>query len=167
MKRFLRLCSMILTVVMVLNMLPLQSFAVTIQENITDDDTVTLKPSAEEETIVGEIVSARSEYSKEYLLSNGLHLAKVYSEPVHYEKDGAWEEIDNTLKRTTAGTYSNTAGLWNVQFPQKMGANAPVAITKDGYTLSFAMAGDLRNWEVFRELYFRFFHVMIITEEQP
>ena len=112
MKRFLRLCSMILTVVMVLNMLPLQSFAVTVQENITDDDMVTLKPSAEEEAIVGEIVSARSEYSKEYLLSNGLHMAKVYSEPVHFEKDGTWEEIDNTLAQGTvlcAGARNRTS----------------------------------------------------------
>ena len=138
-----RLGCVILTVVMLCNMLPLQAFAEEAKKPV--ENTVT-ESTTEDAHVVEEVKDRRTEFTKQFKLSNGLHLATVYAEPVHYEKDGQWQEIDNTLK--TAGTgatarYTNTAGLWDVSFPQQLSGNA-VSIEKDGYTLSFYMSGELR-----------------------
>jgi hypothetical protein len=72
-------------------------------------------------------------------------MAVVYNDPVHYEQDGQWVEIDNTLKAQLNGTYTNTAGVWDVSFPNQLTQNNRISIAKDGYTLSFGMAGELRT----------------------
>ena len=140
-KSFLRICSVLLVIVMVANTLPLQVFAEELQKepaNALATDTVPTKNQIMEEN-----PEKRTEYSKEFLLNNGLFMAVVYPEAVHYQKDGQWEDIDNTLKLSTDGTYANTAGVWDVRFPQQLSKSNSVSITKDGYTLSFAMAGEI------------------------
>ena len=71
-------------------------------------------------------------------------MAAVYADAVHYQKDGQWEPIDNTLK-LSGGAYVNTTGVWQVSLPQQFSSGSPVTITKDGYTLSFHLAGALRS----------------------
>lgn len=148
-KILIRFLSMLLTIVMVINLLPINILATEIQEAIEDadinDEVVNAESTGMEDAyIVEEVIDGRTEYSKEYRLSNGLHMAAMYVEPVHYETDGKWEEIDNTL-RIYNGMYVNTAGVWDVSFPQELNINAPVTITKDGYTLSFYMDGEMRS----------------------
>ena len=137
-KWWIRCFNVFLIVVMILNMIPLNILA----EDISSDETITIAP---EPQIVEEVVGKRTEYTKEYLLDNGTFVAAVYNEPVHFQKDGQWKEIDNTLVARDDGTYTNTEGVWNVQFPQQLSKNNAISITKDGYTVSFGMAGELRN----------------------
>ena len=89
----------------------------------------------------------RSEFSKDFTLNNGFSLATVYPYAVHFEDDGQWKEIDHTLtsavERGTA-VYKNKAGAWDVYFPQTLTSQNSVSVSKDGYTLSFGMAGELR-----------------------
>ena len=141
--RFFRLCSTILVLALLVNMLPTSIFAEAFEEQLTMQDSVSLEPIASEKAyVVEELTNKRTEYTKEFLLSNGLHIATVYAEPVHYQKDGKWAEIDNTLIAKSDGTYRNTAGVWNVALPDNLSTGA-VSIAKDGYTLSFQMAGQL------------------------
>ena len=145
-KSILRLLSVLLVLVMLVNMLPVSAFAATAETG--SEMTSATQEVAKEASIVAELSEKRTEYSKEFRLSNGLHMAVVYGEPVHFEEDGAWAEIDNTLKSVGTGTeavLTNTAGVWDVQFPRQMSDSNAVTITKDGYTLSFFMAGQLRN----------------------
>ena len=75
-------------------------------------------------------------------------MATLYAQAIHYEDNGEWKEIDNTLKISGTGknaAFTNTAGPWTVSFPQQMSADHGVTITKDGYTLSFAMSGELHT----------------------
>lgn len=138
-----RLLSILLVVVMVINMLPMTVFA----EQYTESQTAETSTAAElsPAQIVEEVISGRTEFSKEFKLDNGLHIAAVYPEAVHYEKDGQWEEIDNTLKSRLNGTYTNTSGLWDITFPKQLTGASSITVTKDGYTLSFGMAGQLRQ----------------------
>ena len=136
--------SMLLSVVMVINLLPLSVIGEEVRTLATDTNNTAT--SMEEVYIVGEVIENRSEYSKQYMLSNGLYMAAVYGEAVHYEDEGEWKEIDNTLKSSGTGAdavYINTAGLWDISFPQKMSAERNVTITKNGYSLSFVMSGEL------------------------
>ena len=144
--RFIKLLSMFLVVVLLINMLPMSIFAEEFREQLTMQDSVSLeKTEAGDTYVVSELTDKRTQYTKEFLLSNGLHMATVYADPVHYEQDGKWAEIDNTLVAHSDGTLRNTAGAWNVSFPNQLSRSNSVTIEKDGYTLSFTMAGELRS----------------------
>ena len=135
-KHFIKTCSILLVIVLLANMLPMSIFAEKFQESITNTETATEDSVAEEVVpedvhVVTEITENRTEYSKEFLLSNGLYMATVYADPVHYETEAGWEEINNTLKMNADGTYSNTAGVWDVTFPNQLNKNAHISIKKD------------------------------------
>ena len=60
----------------------------------------TSKIQEEEEVIaylLGEDTGRRDESVKQFRRSDGSMVAALYDEPVHYEVDGEWKEIDNTL----------------------------------------------------------------------
>ena len=153
-KRWLKLCSLVLVIVMTVNSLPMNVFAEQYQSSkSTPQETTTAAEQLEEQSaadhvdarITEECIDGRTEYSKEFLLDNGTHLAVVYDSAVHYEKDGNWEEIDNTLQVKPNGTITNKAGVWDVAFPQQIDGSSQISITKDGHTLSFGMAGELHQ----------------------
>ena len=109
---FMRFFSMLLAVVMLINLLPLNVIATELQEEISTSEMSTESTENNDAYILEEVVEKRTETSKEYVLSNGLHLSAVYADAVHYENDGEWEEIDNTLKLSknrTGNAYINTA----------------------------------------------------------
>ncbi|MBQ7247431.1 MAG: RHS repeat protein [Lachnospiraceae bacterium] len=62
-----------------------------------DDDTLTDQEAAPKAAIITEDTGSRDLYNKDFLLSDMSHLAVTYPDAVHYEADGGWNEIDNTL----------------------------------------------------------------------
>ena len=115
MKLWLRICSMFLTTVMVFNLLPHQTIASSLKTAETSGGTDVVTSAMEEvkdvepASIMAEITENRTEFSKEFKLSNGQHMTVVYPEAVHYQKDGQWKDIDNTL--TATGTISGNSVL--------------------------------------------------------
>ena len=156
--RWLKMFSIFLSLVLIFNLLPLQVLASGVDDTpqlqlsaLPDDGTsgsATAYERLDTATIVEEDTSRRGEYYKEFVLNNGLRLAAVYTDPVHYADGGEWKDIDNTLKaisvKGVAG-YTNTAGVWQVYFPQQLSDSNAISVTKDGYTVSFGMAGELTN----------------------
>ena len=152
--RFSKIISLALVIAMLVQLTPMNIFAANISATDTagkiNGTTITnnTADTYEDAYIVGEVEENRTEYTKEYILSNGLHMAAVYSEPVHFENNGVWAEIDNTLKLTatrSGSAYTNTAGDWQVSLPQNLNDETAVTLAKDGYTLSFYMSGELKN----------------------
>lgn len=151
--KFMKFCSIVLTITLLINLLPMQVLGAEFNFLFSDSEDIPEKwfytnqmGDPGEATIVEEIVDARTEYSKEYLMSNGLNMIVVYPEAVHYEENNEWKEIDNTLKAVGTGanaSYINTAGEWTVSFPQQLNSNKTVSISRDGYTLNFGLAGEL------------------------
>ena len=137
-KKFLQAVSFLLIIALLTGLLPMQIFAAQYRESLSATDNATLV-TEEPLTVLSEIPEERTEFSKEFLMSNGLHMAVVYGDSIHYEKDGVWQDIDNTLIARADGTYVNTAGIWDVAFAQQAGSGNAVTITKDGYTLSFGL----------------------------
>ena len=155
-----KVCSWILTLVMLINMLPAHVLALDVSGTFSessaaapaDDLPVETMPAAtidrNDASILHEIVDKRTEFSKEYKLANGLHMTVMYPEAVHYQADGQWEDVNSTLK--TVGTrdsavFTNTADAWQVMLPQTLSQDTDVSITADGYTISFRMAGELKH----------------------
>ena len=145
-KLWLKTCSVAIILALLINMLPMGVFAQEFQESLSATEQAEMvKPeeSAEEAYIVKEVTENRTEFSKEFQLSNGLRMAAVYADAVHYETENGWEEIDNTLTLQIDGTYATTAGVWDVRFPSQLTKTKGITLEKDGYTLSFYMAGEL------------------------
>lgn len=47
--------------------------------------------------VIEEVVSKRTKFTKDFLMSDGSHLGAVYSMPVGFKKNGVWKEVDTTL----------------------------------------------------------------------
>ena len=127
--RAMKFICLILVSALLFNMLPAQALALQSTES-TQQAMLQEQPLE----ILAEVEVKRTEYSKEFVLSNGLHMAQLYGNAVHYEEDGQWLEIDNTLKTTGLGLngkVTNTQGPWQVSFPQIMGQGSAVSVTKD------------------------------------
>jgi len=148
---------MILTLALLISCVPNQVYAMAgeaLADWLNATDTAVLQPDATPDPvlstahIVAEDESRRGETYKEYIMNNGLRLATVYPSAIHYEDNGQWKDIDNTLVAAVSGgkaVYQNAAGAWNVRFPRTLSGNDMVGVTKDGYTVQFGMAGELRS----------------------
>ena len=112
MKRLIRrLLSCVLVMTMLLQQCPLDALAVTDDPVLPVDETgetaeILNDGRADSTVIEGEVTGLRGEYEKHFRLSDGTFLAAEYSIPVHYNADGVWKDIDNTL------TYSNDTNLY-------------------------------------------------------
>ena len=141
-----RILSFLVAITLFINLLPANAFA-------AETNTATVTESTSEENlenahIVGEVIENRSEFSKEFILSNGLHMASVCAEAVHFEENGQWKDIDNRLQAEIVdgkNAYVNTDGLWDISFPQHLTRDSSISIEKDGYTLDFFLSGEIHS----------------------
>ena len=148
---------MILTLALLISCVPNQVYAmdgVAPTDLLEATDTAVLQPGTTSEStlstarIVAEDASRRGEFYKEYIMNNGLRYATVYPSAIHYEEGGQWKDIDNTLVAAISdgkSVYQNKAGAWNVRFPRSLSGSDMIGITKDGFTVQFGMAGEMRS----------------------
>src|SRR3989339_897535 len=74
--------------------------------------------------LVSEDVSRRTETEKHFRKLDGTYEVSIYDEAIHYEKDGKWEEIDNTLQLDSkSSSYINKANKFEVSFPKSITGN--------------------------------------------
>ncbi len=62
----------------------------------------------------------------------------MYDEPVHFEKNGTWNDIDNDLYQTEEGGYKNKSNPFQVEFAADKYAEKLVQIHQDDYELSWS-----------------------------
>ncbi len=94
-------------------------------------------PKAE---ITFEVEEKRDEYTKVYKKDDGTYTAVMFAEPLHYLKDGEWEEIDNSLS-IDGEVYSNANNRFNVELPREIDSSENLTVEKDGYEISFSVEG--------------------------
>lgn len=81
-------------------------------------------------------------------MSNGNRIAITYPEAVHYEENGEWKEIDNTLIYESALTpedligYATQAGSVKYKFAENGEAEALVRLTMEDYSVLFSLAEE-------------------------
>lgn len=91
--------------------------------------------------IVSEVTEMREESVKYFLCDDGSYIAATYAAPVHYNENGVWKEIDNTLTPSSKSgetVYSTKGGL-NVTVPSELGSGKRFTATNGGYTISFGV----------------------------
>lgn len=91
--------------------------------------------------IVSEVTEMREESVKYFLCDDGSYIAATYAAPVHYNENGVWKEIDNTLTPSSKSgetVYSTKGGL-NVTVPSELGSGKRFTATNGGHTISFGV----------------------------
>ena len=94
------------------------------------------------EKVLQEITEKRDRYTKHFMLPEKGTAAAVYPEPVHYETESGWEEIDNRLEAVSKDgkeCYQNKASDLQVCFAKQTGENTLVSMEKDGKKVSWTM----------------------------
>ena len=85
--------------------------------------------------IIGEDNEQRAESIKHFRLSDGSYLMVDYGEPVHYESNGDWLDIDNTLV-SRDGRYENARGGNKVSFSADEYSDELYTLERDGHRLT-------------------------------
>ena len=150
-----KILSVFLSVLLVIQIAPMQIIAdayheATVDENtentlgVSLDDIDTTEPKAE---ILAEETSKREQYVKHFRMSDGSYRATQYEVPVHFIQDGEWKDYDNTLVEVDADTedgesasnkdLTNTLADYSVRLSKKTNGKKFVRIEKDGYKLSW------------------------------
>ena len=131
-----RILSAVLTIVLLASAIPV---SLAVQELFTEE-----LPAQ----IVREVPELREESVKHFLCDDGSYIAATYAEPVHYNENGVWKEIDNRLilnsnKLSASGepTYTTRAGL-AVSIPQNFADGQKITAENKGYEISFGIKVD-------------------------
>lgn len=121
--------SYILSFLLLFELIPVTAYADEIDADPPYTDEIIVEEyanntaSSEKAEIVEEIETLRDEYQKVFLLESGMTLATIYPFSVHYENNGKWDEIDNTLvlkEEEERSAYHNTVGVWDISLPSAL-----------------------------------------------
>lgn len=92
----------------------------------------------EKAEILYEVVDKRDEYTKVYKRADGTYTAAISKIPIHFEENGKWEEIDNSLEQK-GNVLTNKSNAISVEFPTKLSESKEIKLENDGYEISFAV----------------------------
>ena len=97
-----------------------------------------------------EILSMRSEYEKHYDNGDGTITAFIDTVPLHYNADGEWIDIDNTLVLDESGNYVNKSNSMDVTLAPSASVSAlnavddeqMVSVDYNGYSISWDFVNE-------------------------
>ena len=147
-KMLLKVLSVFLTVLMVLQIAPMQLIANAYTEamaikNMPREDVITFASDEDfSSDILYEVDEKRDEFTKVYKKNDGSYTAMVSSEPLHFIQDGKWTDIDNTLVSSVENgksVFTNTNSMFDIMFPDVLSENSGIEIKNDEYSLSFSL----------------------------
>lgn len=104
--------------------------------------------NAEEKTDIYEKVSLieqkdnRTENSKTFYTSNGTYATIATTEPICYEDDGKYKDIDNTIIKKDANTLTNTDNSYSVELPKIYDSGDSIVISKDNVSVSLGIISN-------------------------
>ena len=136
-----KVLSLLLIVALVLQISPVQAFAVGQDESVieqTETIAAATEEPAPEATVIGEVEGKREEDVKHFLNSDGSFTAVKYAEPVHYRQtdEAEWVDIDNTLSMHS-GSYTPASSPLDVSFADSFG-DRTVSVRSQGHELSWS-----------------------------
>lgn len=98
---------------------------------------------------VGEESSKREANIKHFRMTDGSNMAVVYAAAVHFEENGDWVEIDNSLELRNEAengllpeqVYVNRRNSFGVSLPAALGKERWLRVSNSGHSLSFRLVG--------------------------
>ena len=92
-------------------------------------------------TITGELAGKRTQFVKQFAMSDGSYTAATYSMPVHYKRNGKWKEIDTTLIKSGKKNYKTKATDLTIKVSKKANKKSAVSMKRGKTSLSIALKG--------------------------
>jgi hypothetical protein len=93
--------------------------------------------------IVSEVEAKRDEFVKHYSIGSGRYIAVVYAEPVNYNENGQWKEIDNSLivgnDSELGSVFHNKCNSYKATFSKTSFSDRLVSIQYDQYSISWSL----------------------------
>ena len=151
-----KVVSVFLTVLMVLQIAPMQLIANAYTEamaikNMPQEDVTTFSNDEDfSADILYEVEEKRDEFTKVYKKNDGSYTAMVSSEPLHFIQNGKWTDIDNTLVNSVENgesVFKNTNSMFDVMFPELLSQDSKIEIKNDEYSLAFSLQ-DIQTSQV-------------------
>ncbi len=119
----------------------LASSVETIMQESISESAVLQESKASQAEILGEDNSLRTANSKSFRMSDGSYTVAVYDSNVHYESNGEWKEVDNTLTAVTDGVLRTVSSYETgdtdipVSMPGEFGAEDWITAENGQYTV--------------------------------
>jgi RHS repeat-associated protein len=86
--------------------------------------------------LTGELISERTGNTKTFLRADGSYVVAIYDDAVHYEKDGEFLDIDNSMSfDKSKDEYSNYANKFTINFPNKLDENKKINLSLEDYSV--------------------------------
>lgn len=92
-------------------------------------------------SLAAELPSKRSQFTKQFAMSDGSFTAVTYSMPAHYKKNGTWQEIDTTFAKSGKKSYKTKSTDLTIKAAKKAGSASTISLKRGKYGLSFALKG--------------------------
>lgn len=141
-KSLTKVLSIILATLFVIEILPFTVFAAELE---TYNHALELQPEitdAAESPISFEVVEEREENIKVYQREDGTFSAFTSAVPIHYEENGEWKDIDNTLiekKVDNKTVLINKDNSYQVEFPEQLTSDAEIKLDNGEAEIAFSM----------------------------
>lgn len=134
--------SILLIATMILQISPITVLAMDVQKGSFAPDIATdNKPT--EAQIIGELENKREKNVKHFLKEDNTYEAILYPLPVHYQENGQWKEIDNSMVETTneknEKVLVNKQNNYKVQTAKQAKSDQLITIQKDQYEVSWKL----------------------------
>lgn len=95
-----------------------------------------------EATVLNELNTKRTKFTKQYIMSDGSFLANSYSMPIHFKKGGRWREVNTTLIKTKSKkSYTTKATSLKITVARKSNKKANITLKRGKSRLSIALQG--------------------------
>lgn len=140
-----KMLAILLTMTMIIGILPMTVFAEEVGEALARQEYIDnllenpAQPEEEEKAeVLYEVKEKRDEYSKVFKRSDGTYTAVVSSTPLHYDNDGVWEDVDNTLV-SDGSILTNNSGIFSAELPKTISENDGVSVKNGSCEVSFTM----------------------------
>ena len=136
-----RILSLTLILALLFQLVPAQALA-------ADESAPQPAEGTPEARIVSEVVSLRTQTQKHYRMSDGSFLAVDYGTAIHYNDNGEWKDIDNTLRsyaRSTDSTYRTSAGTATKEFARTLASDFVFSFSSGSEKISVSLQTPARR----------------------
>lgn len=149
MKKYFKGISITLISAMLFALLPIQALAAGTSEPSIDSVPINQTQKAEGK-IIGEITDKRDINIKHFKKDDLTFEADVFPFAVHYQKDGKWQDIDNTMvdgkDEENNDTLENKDNSYKVKMAKDASSSKLVQIQKDGFEVSWNLEGAQKKY---------------------
>jgi len=134
--------STVMAVLLILEILPLSVFASALERYEHALNVTTELSDEEKSPIAFEVTEEREENVKVYQREDGTYTVFASAVPIHYEENGEWKDIDNTLvEKEVSGKaiLTNKSNSYKVEIPESLSSNSEIKLSNGESQISFTM----------------------------